>query len=159
MLLAVLSDTHGRVATVAAALKIVADRKADVLVHCGDIDDASTVGLFPAGTHFVWGNCDGDRDGIEEAVADAGCTMHGAWGHLELAGRAVAFTHGDDKALLHELERSGAFDFVFYGHTHVAKEHRTGRTRVINPGALHRAIPKSFILLDAATGELERVEL
>jgi predicted phosphodiesterase len=46
---------------------------------------------------------------------------------------------------------------VFYGHTHQAAEHRTGKTRVINPGALHRARPKTFVVLDLATGEVESV--
>ena len=57
--------------------------------------------------------------------------------------------------LLHDLEVSGAFDFLFYGHTHKAEEHRTGPTRVINPGALHRANPKTFVVLDLATRAVE----
>ena len=53
----------------------------------------------------------------------------------------------------------GAFDFLFYGHTHVAEEHRTGPTRVINPGALHRARVKSVLVLDLPSGEARRLEV
>jgi putative phosphoesterase len=157
--IAIVSDSHGRIRNIAAALAIIAERQITTLLHCGDIDDASTVAQFPAGTHFVFGNCDMDRTGIERAILNAGGHSHGAWGQVEVEGRSIAFTHGDDKTLLRELEISAAFDFIFYGHTHIAAEHRTGKTRVINPGALHRASPKSFAILDVTTGTLERVEI
>ena len=41
--------------------------------------------------------------------------------------------------------------------SHVAAEHRTGRTRVINPGALFRARPKSLVIVDLKSGDVEPV--
>jgi predicted phosphodiesterase len=79
------------------------------------------------------------------------------FGHIEVEGKLIAFVHGDDGPLLRDLERSDAFDYLFYGHTHQAKEHRTGKTRVINPGALYRAAVKTFAILEVATGEMETV--
>jgi uncharacterized protein len=155
MLIAVISDTHNRTGSVIAALAIMAERGVECIVHCGDIEDADTVRLFPAHTHFVFGNCDHDRTGIAHAVEDIGATLHGAWGQLELAGRSLAFTHGDDRALLHDLEYADAFDFLFHGHTHIAKEHRTGMTRVINPGAIQRVAVRTFVLLDLPSGAVE----
>jgi hypothetical protein len=67
--------------------------------------------------------------------------------------------HGDDKSLLHEVEASGQFDYLFHGHTHVAAERRTGPTRIINPGALHRAKPKTFVVLDPASGAIESISI
>jgi uncharacterized protein len=157
MRIAVISDTHSRTVSVKAALKIIAEREVELILHCGDISDADTVQLFPAHTHFVFGNTDYDRTGIERAIADIGATLHGAWGHLELASQSLAFTHGDNPAILHELEHSDAFDFLFHGHTHVAKEHRTGKTRVINPGALQRVAVRTFILLELPAGAVESV--
>lgn len=157
MLLAILSDTHSRTTTIVRALNIIADRGADLILHCGDIEDAESVRLFPACTHFVFGNCDFDRAGIREAVQDIGATVHEPFGHLELEGTKLAFVHGDDKHLLRDLEHADAFDFLFHGHTHVAAEHCAGRTRVINPGALHRARPKTFVFLDLTTGAVESV--
>src|SRR5437879_6438122 len=147
MRIAILSDTHGREEMVRRALAEIAAGAAELIIHCGDIDDAATVRLFPAHTHFVFGNCDDDRDGIRAAITDIGATLHEGFGYLELAGKKLAFVHGDDKHQLQELSASAAFDFVFYGHTHVAAEHKVGKTRVINPGALHRAAVKSFIFL------------
>ena len=157
MRIAVISDTHGRTASVQTALRIMAERNVERIIHCGDICDGAIVRLFPAHTHFVFGNCDHDRGGIERAVADIGATLHGAWGQLQLDGQSLAFAHGDDYSLLEHLENADAFDFLFHGHTHVAKEHRTGKTRVINPGALQRVAVRTFLLLDLPSGEVESV--
>jgi putative phosphoesterase len=157
MKIAVISDTHSSAATIAKALDLIAAHDAHAILHCGDIEDAETVPLFPQNTHFVYGNCDSDRAGIKAAVQELGATLHEPFGHLELAGTNIAFVHGDDKRLLHDLENADAFDFLFYGHTHEAKEHRAGRTRVINPGALYRARPKSFVVVDLTVGRVESV--
>jgi putative phosphoesterase len=158
MRIGILSDTHSRYATVEKALALLQERKVNFVIHCGDIDDAETVWLFQGFTaHFVFGNCDTERHSLCQAVYGIGETLHDAWGTVELEGVKIAFTHGDDARLLHDLEHSGAFDFVFYGHTHQAAERRTGATRVINPGALHRARPKTFVVLDLATREVESV--
>jgi putative phosphoesterase len=157
MRIAIISDTHSRTVSVQAALAIMAERAVELIVHCGDICDGDTVRLFPAHVHFVFGNCDYDRAAIEAAVADIGATLHGAWGQLEVAGRALAFTHGDDPHLLQELENADTFDFLFHGHTHVAREHRTGKTRIINPGALQRVAKRTFVLLDLPSGAVESV--
>jgi putative phosphoesterase len=160
MLIAILSDTHGRLPAVEAALAISRDRGAELVIHCGDIDDAATVRLFaglPA--HFVFGNCDTQRDVLGRAIADVGATLHEPFGNLELAGVKLAFLHGDDKTLHRDVEQSDYFDYLFYGHSHRAEQHRSGRTRVINPGALHRARPKTFVLLDLASGALEEISL
>jgi putative phosphoesterase len=158
MQIAILSDTHSRYATVEKALALLQERKINTLLHCGDIEDSETVWLFQGFTaHFVFGNCDTDRHSIRQAVHGIGETLHDGYGHVELEGVKIAFTHGDDQRLMRELEASGAFDFLFYGHTHKAEEHRTGPTRVINPGALHRASPKTFVVLDLATRAVESV--
>lgn len=156
MRLAILSDTHCRYATVEAVLGMLKDRNIDLYIHCGDIEDSETVWLFPPNTHFVFGNCDHDRAGLRQAIHGIGATLHEPFGHLELDEATIAFIHGDDHQQLKELTLSD-FDYVFHGHTHQARDERTGKTRVINPGALFRARPKSFAILDLATGALESI--
>ncbi len=160
MKIAVVSDTHSRHATVGRVLAELQARGITTVIHCGDIEDPETV-LFFRGltTHFVFGNCDGDRDGLRAAMDEAGATLHENFGHVEIEGRKLAFLHGDDKRLFRDVEHSGDYDFLFYGHTHQAEEHRTGPTRVINSGALHRARPKQFIVLDLPDGLIEQVQV
>jgi len=158
MRIGIVSDTHGRIRTVSAALRLLAERKVELVLHCGDIDDSDTVALFAqVETHFVFGNCDYDRHGLSRAMKEIGAVLHEPFGNLELQGRKIAWVHGDNATLLRDLENSECFDYLFYGHTHQAREHRAGPTRVINPGALQRARVKSCAVLDLATGNLETV--
>jgi putative phosphoesterase len=160
MKIGIVSDTHGRRLAARLALDALRERGVTTVLHCGDIDDAETVALFRGFTaHFVFGNCDIDRASLREAVSEAGATLHDPFGSVELEGVKLAFLHGDDWGLLEDVERSGYYDFLFYGHTHHAEEHRTGPTRVINPGALHRARPKTFVVLDLASGAVESLVL
>jgi uncharacterized protein len=158
MRIAVLSDSHGRNETVRRALAAIKARGVTTVLHCGDIEDPETIALFAGfDAHFVLGNCDWNPDEMRSAIQQLGATLHEAFGHLEVAGRKIAFLHGHEKDRMREVENSGHFDYLFYGHTHVAKEHLTGPTRVINPGALHRAKPKTFVVVDLETGEIESV--
>jgi uncharacterized protein len=157
MRIAILSDTHSRYPTIEAALQIVERHQVELILHCGDIEDSEAVWLFPPNTHFVFGNCDHDRAAIRQAVHGIGATLYEPFGRLELNGAAIAWLHGDDRALLHYLEESGDFDYLFYGHSHIADERRTNRTRVINPGALQRARQKTLLVLDLESGEAQTV--
>ena len=48
MQIAVLSDTHSRYATVEKALQLLQARKINVVLHCGDIEDAETLNQWLA---------------------------------------------------------------------------------------------------------------
>jgi putative phosphoesterase len=158
MKIGIVSDTHNRHAVVATALDLLRQRGVQIVLHCGDIEDDQTVRLFQGfETHFVFGNCDTDRRELARAITETGAKLHEGYGTLELEGRRLAWTHGDDKDVLHYLEQARHFDFLFYGHTHQAEQHRRGPTLIVNPGALHRARPKTFVVLDLASGELESV--
>src|SRR5262249_55530618 len=111
MKIGIVSDTHNRHAIVATALDLLRDRGVNVVLHCGDIEDEATVRLFRGlEAHFVFGNCDTDRDELDRVMAETGATSHGTYGTLELAGRRLAWTHGDDRDLLRDLERAECFD-------------------------------------------------
>jgi uncharacterized protein len=155
--IAVVSDTHSRYETIEKALKLIAERQVERIIHCGDIEDADAVWLFPGTTHFVFGNCDHERQAMRQAIYGIGAELHEPFGNVYLDGKGIAFIHSDDRRLFEQLEESEKYDYLFYGHSHVAKEHRTGPTRVINPGALHRAAKKTFLILDTVTGETETV--
>src|SRR5437879_10529178 len=123
MRIGVLSDTHDRAATVMAALELFRKRDVELVLHCGDIDSEETVRLFAGWpTHFVFGNwdkdwiCATDRDDsrLRHAIQEIGGTLHEPWGYLELCGHEIAWIHGDDRALLRDLEYADCFDYLFY---------------------------------------------
>ncbi len=158
MRVGVVSDTHGNRKAVAYALRVLGECRVEAILHCGDIDDADTLRLF-TGTpaHFILGNCDYEVKALEQAAVDANLQLHGRFAELQLGGKRIALVHGDDKKQLRQAEQVGDFDYLFYGHTHEPEQHRSGRTLVLNPGALYRARPKSFVVLDLLTGDFERL--
>lgn len=158
MRIGIVSDTHSRHDTIQRTVDLLREHQVAAVLHCGDIEDEETVRLFAElPTHFVFGNCDDARDRLRTVMGECGATIQEPFGHVEFEGVKIAFIHGDDKHLLRDVEHSGHFDFLFYGHTHQAETHRTGPTRVINPGALHRARPKTFVVLDLPGGEMTSV--
>lgn len=158
MRIGVVSDTHDREEAVAEAVRLLLEHHVELVLHCGDIESAETVRLFkPVPTQFVWGNWDKDKAKLAAAVKEIGGTHHDSFGAIELAGKRIAWVHSHERHQLRQLEHADFFDYVFYGHTHVREQHRTGRTLVANPGALFRANPKTCIVLDVKTGEIKPI--
>jgi hypothetical protein len=158
MRIAIVSDTHDNVPAVQEILTLIKGQEVETILHCGDIESSQVVELFAGtNTHFVLGNCDRDCAQLRQSIKNIDATLHERYGHLEIAGKQIAFTHGHERALLHDLETSGAFDYLFHGHTHIVEDRMAGRTRVINPGAMVRVSVRTFVILDVTNGE--RVEL
>ena len=160
MRVGVVSDTHDRQETVAEAVRLLQEQHVEIILHCGDIESPDTVRVFkPVTTHFVFGNWDKDRPRLAGAIKEIGGTYYDSFGAVELAGKRIAWVHSHERHQLRQLETADFFDYVFYGHTHVREQHRTGKTLVANPGALFRANPKTCIVLDVVTGELKPVHV
>lgn len=160
MRLGVVSDTHGHVELTLPAIRMLESLDVECVLHCGDIGSAAVVSLFAAWpTHFVFGNCDGNRREIEEAIVAAGQTCHGDFGALELAGKRIALLHSHDGARFRQTLHSGQWDLVCYGHTHVAAIDRYGPTLALNPGALYRANPHSLAVIELPAVEATIVAL
>src|SRR5262245_58670703 len=137
MKVGIVSDTHDNTNAVQTALKLLCERGVELILHCDDIESPQTVRLSEGiPTHSVFGNCDHDRARLREAMAAIGAVLHEPWGDLELAGKKIAWLHGHEHRRKAEVEAMDHFDYLFYGHTHDAEQHRVGRTLVVNPGAL-----------------------
>jgi uncharacterized protein len=160
MLLGVLSDTHDRYDMMAAAVRALQERGAAYFIHCGDVCAPNMLDhLAGLKSAFVWGNCDWDRAGLQHYADAIGVACYGAMGDLEIAGKKIALLHGDDRPTFDRTLKAQAHDYLFHGHTHVRRDERVGKTRVINPGALHRASEKTVALLDLAEDRLEYLRI
>lgn len=160
MLIGVLSDSHGRVRAVAEAMRRFDELGVESVIHCGDVGGDGVLQLL-AGRPctFVWGNTDEiDRETL--AYADElGLQLPGdPPAMLELGGKRVAVFHGHEPNF-HRAIRELPVDYLLHGHTHVRRDERVGGKRIINPGALHRANPRSFATLETTTDELVFHEL
>ena len=163
MIVGLLSDTHGRADAAAAAVRLLVDRGAERLIHCGDVGDGARgravldamAGDVPA--LFVFGNNDYDERELARYAGDLGIVCLGHLGTVELGDRHAAVTHGDDAKQVRRAVADPKTDYLFVGHTHVPLDRREGRVRTVNPGALYRATTKTVAVLDTARDTVEFV--
>ncbi len=156
-----LSDSHGRAAVTRQAVAILVEQGAELLVHLGDIESPQVLDeLLVPGTdgsvlpvHVVFGNVDYDAEDLGRYARSLGIEVAHPVGTLTFDGRELVFMHGHDgRAMAQALLREVAW--LCSGHTHRPGDVRQGATRLINPGALHRAPQYTVALLDTAGDEL-----
>jgi putative phosphoesterase len=166
MKIGILSDTHGDVRRTEAGLDLLLQHPIEALCHCGDIGSESVLTALSAAclprkipVYAVLGNVDLFEGEVTNFPTGLGIRVCGRRAELELGGRTLVVIHGDDPHLLDSALQSQRYDYCLTGHTHVADDTREGRTRVINPGALHRTRIPSVALLDLATDQLQVLRL
>jgi len=156
MRIGVVSDTHDRYEAIAEAVRRLQEQQVELILHCGDIESVAAVEAFrPVPTYFVFGNWDRRRKELAAAIKQIGGVSYETFGVLEVSGKRIAWLHSHERRHLRQLEAADYFDYLFYGHTHIREQHRTGRTLVANPGALFRAHPKTCIVVDLRSGEIK----
>jgi putative phosphoesterase len=156
MLIGIISDTHDQYDRMGLAVRTLRERGAEFFVHCGDVCEPRLLDhLAGLPSAFVWGNCDWDRMALQRYGEGLSVPCYGTFADLELGGKRIAVTHGDDRVRMADVLQAQEHEYLLHGHTHVRRDERVGKVRVINPGALHRAAQKTVALLDTATDKLE----
>lgn len=156
MLIGIVSDTHGKADLMRRAVTILGRRGMQFLVHCGDVGSLAVVDhMAGIPSALVWGNGDFDRFTLEQYAERLQVKCLGSFGRLQLDGRQVAVMHGDDARVRHRVIVEQQDDYLLLGHTHVRLDGRAGRIHIINPGAMHRANPKTVAMLDSAADTVE----
>jgi putative phosphoesterase len=163
MRLAILSDIHDNVWTLAIALAYVRD--CDALICCGDLCSPFVIDELASGfhrdIHIVFGNNDADQFRITNKTRiHTKVHLHGEFFEAELDGVRFAANHFD--YLAKPIAQAGLHDVVCFGHNHVFEIARFGETQAINPGAIMGAkftaygrvdVPPTFVVFDTATRE------
>lgn len=158
----ILSDTHDQLANALEGVNLLRQAGVTRLIHCGDVGSTRIVDVLAgmSGSIFVFGNTDYDREELSDYAHTVGVHCAGTSDILEIAGKRIGVTHGDDPRILSRLTRAEAhLDYLLTGHTHVRHDRRVGGIRMINPGALHRCAIKSVATLDLMTDELVYLSL
>ena len=158
MLIGIMSDTHANHSRTLEAVRLLKEAGITYLIHCGDVGAESILfdlieAFSPTPITAVAGNVDLYDESILNFPAEAGASLHPRLAELSLADKSIAVLHGDDFHALDRATLTNTYDYVFTGHTHVAKDETIGHTRVINPGAVHRSAAPSVATLDLNTGE------
>jgi uncharacterized protein len=162
MKIAILSDIHDQIPKLHAALALVRDRGAEVVICCGDLCSpfiAKELGQgFSGPIHIVFGNNDGDRFRIaSNAARFPNLQFHGEYVELELAGRRFSVNHFDQVG--RAIARGQQHDVVCFGHNHRFEIASHGRTLLVNPGEIYGGLTgqSTFAVYDTANGTADRV--
>ena len=71
MIIGIISDTHDNIPNILKAVNIFKERKANLVLHLGDIVAPATIKFFNGlNMKFIMGNCDGDIDLIKKRIEE-----------------------------------------------------------------------------------------
>lgn len=157
-----MSDLHDNLAGWELIAAWLRQHGIQTLINCGDtcapamLQEMSKT--FPGTIHTVFGNV-ADRE-LEAKVAQtiSNVVHHGDRGGLELAGKRIGFVHYPEVA--ETMARSGEFDLVCHGHTHLKRWEKIGACFVLNPGTAGGMFQyPSFATVDLATLRHDFIDL
>jgi len=164
MIIGIMSDTHGDVKRTIKAIAAMKAYQPSHVFHCGDIGSSGVLTELAAGfmdpeipVTCVLGNVDNWNDDLMSTWPHV--RIDGRFARIEIDGKHIAVVHGDDIHRLLGAINSGTYDYIFTGHTHERSDYRDGKTRVINPGALHRSREPGCAVLDLTTGKLTYIDI
>ncbi len=162
MIIGVMSDLHDNVVGWGLINKQLHDRGITVLFNCGDTCAPAMVRQmsedFSGTIHTIFGNV-ADRDLETEKVKELKNIVHyGDRGDVQLDGKRIGFTHKPDAA--DRLAKSGDFDLVCHGHTHLKRWEKIGECYILNPGTAGGMFQyPSFATVDLTVMKHEFIEV
>lgn len=164
MLIGIMSDSHDNVRGVLQALDIFKERGIEMVLHAGDMIGSGNCYAFKGSgmdIRLVYGNNDGDREGLMREFARVGGKYLGDFAEIDAGGLKIAMLHGTEEALVRATVASGLYDIVVRGHNHRAEATQHENTLLINPGEIwgHFTGLRSIAILDTATRNAGIVEI
>ena len=159
-MIGIISDTHENEEAIIKAVNIFRQKNVEFVVHCGDIISPPMLEHFRGlNVKFIYGNNDGEKAGLNAKTKALGFEEIADEKEFEYKKRKFYLYHGTKRDKLDFIIQSNKYDYVLTGHTHLKRDEKFGKTRVINPGALFRIHPYTIALLDAEKDRLEFVEV
>ena len=140
---AIISDIHDNLVNLKKCLDWCNEQKFTDLICCGDVTNSETLEFlahgFPNTIHLVKGNVEIYRE--EEIELYDNIKYYGPTGKIRVGKQAIGICH--EPYLIDKMLETGAYDIIFYGHTHKPWESTKGKTELINPGTLGGVFQKA----------------
>lgn len=167
--IAVMSDSHDNLDNVDIAIKLIRERGINRVIHLGDVVSPFTLLRFvSAGLKviLVFGNNDGEKVGLKKIADRNGSEVQDPPYVLVIEGKKILMIHGkgspeETREYVEALARSGSYDVILYGHTHVIDNRFLKDTLILNPGELFGKISgkASFAILNIRNLDTEIIIL
>lgn len=133
-MIGVMSDSHDNITQLRKAIALFKDAACDLVLHAGDVIApfaAREMEALGCPVKAVFGNCDGEKQGLEMAMEKFG-TIQDAPLLLFQGGRQILLLHYHFSVATYAS--SGKCDVIVFGHTHKPDMRREGKTLILNPG-------------------------
>jgi putative phosphoesterase len=133
-MIGVMSDSHDNVTQIRKAVALFKDARCDLVLHAGDVIApfaARELAALGCPRKAVFGNCDGEKQGLEMALEKFG-NIQDAPLLLTQGGRQILLVHYHFSVATYAS--SGKYDIIIFGHTHKPDIRREGTTLLLNPG-------------------------
>lgn len=158
-MIGLISDTHEQDEPILKALEIFRQKNVEFIVHCGDIISPGVLADFKGHRmKIIFGNNDGEKIGLNNKAEELGFEKITETKEFLHKNKLFYVCHGSDKKVLNDAINSQKYDYILTGHTHVVRDEKIGKTRIINPGTLFRA-KKTAATLDTKNDKLELIEI
>jgi putative phosphoesterase len=135
MRVGVMADSHDRVPAIAELLRRMAAGGVGLVLHAGDYCSPFALEPFRAlnmALAGVFGNNDGDREGIKSfAAMGVGGELYESPHSVELDGKRVLIVHELSEATVRSVEHHA---LVVHGYTHRREMRKRGDALILNPG-------------------------
>jgi hypothetical protein len=161
-MIGIISDTHDNTTNIQKAVKIFRKNNVDFVIHLGDVVAPISLGFFEGlKLKVIQGNCDGDPEGMKKRLISMNSEFLGKEKVLLIEGKTFYLAHGNNEDRLLRAIKSNKYNYVLHGHTHIKRDDRFGKTRVINPGNhyLYHKQNHFIALLDVKTDNLKFVKI
>jgi putative phosphoesterase len=133
-MIGVMSDSHDNVPQIRKAVALFKNAGCELVLHAGDVVApfaAKELAALGCPVKAVFGNCDGEKQGLEMALEKIG----------EIQDAPLLFAHGGREILLVHYHfsvatyaSSGRYDVIIFGHTHKPDIRKEGKILLLNPG-------------------------
>lgn len=163
MKIAIISDSHDNLINLTKAVELANAQNCEYLFHAGDLVAPPMIpalGAFKGKVMIVWGNNEMEKLGLQAMIGKFSNIQPAAdFVETEVDGIKIFMNHFPKFAEL--AAKSGDYDLVIYGHTHLAEEKQINNTKVVNPGEIHgyKTGKPGFMIFDTQTKSIETVLL
>jgi putative phosphoesterase len=133
-MIGIMADSHDNLRALKKAVRLMNEEGCSLVIHAGDFVApfaARELQRLNCPVKAVFGNCDGEKQGLEKAFRSLG----------EIKEAPLTFKHNDLHFLVMHLNfslepylSSGEYDVLVFAHTHESEIRKEEKTLLVNPG-------------------------